>query len=113
MSIFGRKRDRQALEYYSKTYLHKQGGTTMTSPPIPSYDLRSFDGGKNWYAVESTQSGGVNILGRAEQVYPGLLEHLQGMEELRAHVAKHGPITGLDEEGLKELERVGFTVERQ
>jgi hypothetical protein len=103
--------DRRALGHFRQTYLRKQGGTTMVDPRIPSYDLRSFDGGKNWYAVEQTWDGGVEILDHADVVYPGLLKHLESADAILAYVSEHGPINPLtDAEGLRVMEEAGFSV---
>ncbi|GEM_PF-3112238 len=79
-------------DYYRQTYLQKQGGTTLV-PGANSYDLRSFDGGKNWYAVEQTKESGMKILGPADKIYPGLLEHLYAFETLVKYVELNGPAT--------------------
>ena len=41
-----------------------------------SYNLRSFDKGKNWYAFQETPDGEVKILGPVEEIYPGLWERI-------------------------------------
>ncbi|KKL90594.1 hypothetical protein LCGC14_1903180, partial [marine sediment metagenome] len=47
-----------------------------------SYNLKTFDGGKHWYATEYDEDWGVIILGEAEEVYPGLLEHIEAMDKI-------------------------------
>src|SRR5574344_1518296 len=76
------------LAYCKSTYLYKTGA----SQGYGSYQLRSFDGGRNWYAVE-TDSSSVIIKGKAEEVFPGLLAHLDGLDKLTDYVEKNGPIT--------------------
>ena len=104
--------DMEDLAYYRNTYLWKSGGTTMVKNAY-SYKLHSLDGGKNWYAIERTDDGRVVILGTAEEVFPGLLAHLSGMEALSDYVSKHGTITlsGDRFEGDRSvLEGAGFTI---
>lgn len=104
---------RRRLAYYAQTYLSKSGFTTLyKGQESLNYNLRSFDGGKNWYAVEETVTGGVKILGLSEEVYPGLLKHLEAMDHLVSYVEKYGAIRLLNREGVRLLERVGFTVTR-
>ena len=81
------QRDMQDLAYYKSTNLWKTG----VSQGYGSYQLRSFDGGKHWYAI-STEDG-VIIEGLAEEIFPGLLAHLEGWEELTKYVEKNGPVT--------------------
>ena len=81
----------------------KTGGTKLLTGDI-SYNLKTFDGGKHWYATEYDEDWGVIILGEAEEVYPGLLKHLDALDNL----VSHGPITNSAD--LDLLRAVGFTV---
>lgn len=45
-------------------------------------DLRTFDGGKVWYACEKSSGDSVKIIGVADKVYPGI------MDSLKAHAGK-------------------------
>lgn len=97
------------LEYYKSTYLRKTG----TSQGYGSYQLRSFDGGRNWYAVE-TDNGSMIIKGKAEEVFPGLLAHLEGWDKFIDYVEKNGPITLSGKRATEELSILtgaGFAVE--
>lgn len=47
-----------------------------------NYDLRSFDGGKVWYAVEREPGGGFRILGEADTIYPDLRQSLAALDQL-------------------------------
>ncbi|MFC1629723.1 hypothetical protein ACFL11_00645 [Patescibacteria group bacterium] len=87
--------DAKSLAYYEKTMLHKSGW----SLGYGQYDLRSLDGGKQWHAVQEDCDKGVTILGTAEEVFPGLLDHLQGLDALTSYARKNGPLT--PERGLK------------
>ncbi len=82
----------------------KSGGTKLLTGEMINYNLKTFDGGKHWYAVERIDAGGVIILGEAEEVYPGLLKHLDALDNL----ISHGPITNSAD--LDLLRAVGFTV---
>jgi hypothetical protein len=62
---------RRELEEYRKTYLRCCGWIFTHG----SYHIRSFDGGKMWYAAEETNCG-LKILGRAEDVYSFLRKPL-------------------------------------
>ncbi len=85
----------------------KGGGTKLLTGEMISYNLRTFDSGKHWYAIEYDDDWGLIILGEAEEVYPGLLKHLDAMDNL----ISHGPITNSAD--LDLLRAVGFTVEEK
>lgn len=93
------------LQYHRKQYLYRQGGTTLV-PGADSYKLFSPNGGKDWYAINEDHQ----IMGTADEVYSGLLKHLDGMEVLTGHVGKYGPIDPASTEGKDLLERAGFKV---
>jgi hypothetical protein len=107
------KRDQ---EYISATDLRKSGGTTLFGTqafynPILNYDLRSWDAGKNWYAVDfNYKTGELKILGEVEKIYPGLMKHLTGWDDLTKYVEKNGPIKLTDPNGIQVLEKAGFEV---
>ena len=99
-------RDKRSLTYFRSTYLRQQGWNVKYG----QYELRSFDGGKNWYAVKSDESG-MKIIGNAEDVHPGLLAQNAGMDALVKHVTTHGPIS-FDQPGqIKLFTNAGFTIE--
>lgn len=118
---------RQA-SYYKRHHLRRRGGTSMV-PGADNYDIASFDGGRNWYAVQDstvelvTMDDGstgrifdLKIVGEANLIYPGLVEHLEGMDALCAYARENGPLTlgganAAAEVGL--LKAAGFTVERK
>ena len=103
-------------QYMDTTYLRKQGGTRLYGPkgfdnPWLNYDLRSWDCGKNWYVV-NTDSNQFKIVGRADVLYPGLVEQLTSWDKMTEYVQKHGPIKLSDPEGLKVMKNAGFTVQK-
>ena len=104
------------LTYYRDTYLRKQGATIFIKGAEKGYDLRSFDGGKTWYAIEQRGDGSLKILGTSDVVYPGLLQHLHGMDILTSYAQEKGPLTFAGERATtdqKLMEAAGFTVERK
>jgi hypothetical protein len=103
-------------DYYTTTYLRKQGGTSMwkgSGGKMVNYELRSFDAGKTWYAVERHGELGeyLTILGKAEVVYPGLMDSLRKMDALIEHVEKNGPLTFKSDHDMQLLKDIGFQVE--
>ena len=99
------------VAHYRSQYIYTSGGNA----DYPSYQLASFDGGKNWYAIEFyADDWGVHVLGSAEEVYPGLLERIEALDALFAYVEEHGALTLTGEDADKQreiLENLGFTVE--
>lgn len=82
---------------------------------VGKFDLRSFDGGKNWYAVNRKEDGSVIIEGPAEELFPGVIARIEAMDKLGEYVKKNGPInlSGKNaSEGLNLLNKAGFTVEK-
>jgi hypothetical protein len=108
----------------AKVELRYSGGGILYHPPnwdkekdgdSFNYDLRSWDGGKVWYATEIDKDcvdglWGIKILGRANDLYPGLLEHLEGWNKLLEYVTKNGTIDAGDEGGIRALKEAGFTI---
>jgi len=105
---------KRVKEHYNTTYLEKKGGTKLfrgIDKPWLEYDLRSWDAGKNWYAVDynfDTQE--LKIVGEAEKIYPGLMEFLDAMDKLTDYVEKNGPINPIDSRGVEVLESAGFKI---
>lgn len=102
-------RDSQSLAYYQNTMLRKQG----SAMGFGQYELLSFDSGKQWYAVEREDDGAVVIRGTADEIFPGLLGHLHGMDALVAYATENGPLTlsgARAETDQALLESAGFTV---
>lgn len=110
-------------ERSSEQNLRKQGSTSLYYPPnwdkkkdgeYFNYNLRSWDGGQHWYAIKYDSKGepfwGVIVLGEAEELYPELLDHIDGMKALTDYVEKNGSIDGTDPKVLEALEDAGFTV---
>jgi hypothetical protein len=97
------------LAYYEKTYLRMQGSSTG----FGTYELLSFDAGKRWYAVERGEENAVIIRGPAEEIFPGLIAHLDAYDRLFEYVKKNGPLTLTGERAKADralLEEAGFTV---
>lgn len=103
------KRER---EYRDSTNLYKNGA----SQGYGSYYLESNDGGKNWYAIDRGKNLDQWIVkGTAEEVFPGLLDHLASWDRLTEYVKKNGPIGSdgtITEQDLKALEGTGVTVKK-
>lgn len=103
-------------EYTDSIYLSKQGGTSMFGPngfdnPMLNYNLRSWDGGRNWYVVDyNFDTKEFKVLGEVDSIYPGLIEHLNGWDKLTDYVSKNGPISGLDSTEQEILKGAGFTI---
>lgn len=70
----------------------KSGGTKLLTGEMINYNLKTFDGGKHWYATEYDEDWGVIILGEAEEVYPGLLEHIKVMDKIYDRISTNGPL---------------------
>ncbi len=86
VSIFSLKDDlaqsERTLTHITRHLDSKTGGTSLLTGDMISYNLKTFDGGKHWYATEYDEDWGVIILGEAEEVYPGLLEHIEAMDKI-------------------------------
>ena len=119
---YKRMNERQAERV--KIELRKQGGTALYYPPNWdkkkngshfNYEIRSWDGGMNWYVIDHNfKTTEFKVLGDAEELYPGLLEHVIGMDQLTKHVQDNGSIKldGTDPLGVDALENAGFTVKQ-
>jgi len=59
--------ERNELSHYRETYLFKSGWTAYYRDEGLDYDLRSFDGGRNWYAVERAMNGEIKWSGQLRQ----------------------------------------------
>lgn len=113
------KKLREKLFYYNRKYLYKSGYMTGYG----SYELVSLSGGKSWYAaqtglVDTTpwhyEVTDVRILGPAEEIYPGLLSKLNGMETLMKHITENGPLTLTGERTQKDIQllrEAGFEIQ--
>lgn len=65
-----------------ENYLVRTGGTKLClDGEFIDYHLRSFDGGKVWYACEIGENWELTILGKAEEVYPGLVNCLDQFQK--------------------------------
>ncbi len=80
-----------------------------------NYHLKSFDGGKIWYAIDNDKwfnDKGLIILGKADDVYPGLLSHLDGLDKLTKYVEENGSIDPkqITQEQTDILDEAGITI---
>jgi hypothetical protein len=99
------------IHWYKTRYPSKSGGTVLwpgSKGKLLAYQLRSFDGGKNWYAVHDDDSG-VHILGPAETIYPGLMDQIASMDELITNADKQGPLNLTNSTTVGLLEKAGVT----
>lgn len=98
-------------QYYTTNYLQKQGGTSLYSTnKLTIYDLRSFDGGKAWYAVHRDTNDALIIDGDAEKVFPGLMTELKAMDSLFNHIQTNGQLNLENSNDLQLLKNVGFVI---
>jgi len=105
------ERNERNYEQITRHLDSKSGGTSMlTDGEFINYQLKTFDSGKTWYAIEYDDDWGVTILGEAEDIFPGLLQHLEAMNELQQYVQENGPIRGFQSGEIKLLENAGFEV---
>lgn len=105
----------KSIDRLTERYQSKGGATTMYNGTNLSYNLQSFDGGKIWYACEYGKNWELNILGKAEDVYPGLMKHLAAWDKITEYVEKHGAIgsKAITEEEKQMLRDANFTVEEK
>lgn len=91
------------IEYMTQYEDRKSGGTSLLTGSNIDYDLRTFDSGRTWYAVKMDSDWGMSILGEAEEVHPGLLDHIEAWDRLMEHVEQNGPIGLNDIQLLKDI----------
>lgn len=115
-------RIKKNYKYFIKKNKSLQGGTSFYYPPnwdksidgdFFNYHLKSFDGGKNWYAINQDKlfnNKELIILGTAEDIYPGLLKNLTMWNKLTDYAKNNGHIDPTDKGGREVLEDTGFTV---
>lgn len=103
---------KEDLSYYQTNYLRKVGGTSLwkgSHGKSIDYDLRSFDGGKNWYVINHTNNN-VIVEGNVNNIYPGLVEQLDSEDKLFEYVEKHVPLNLSNSHDQQLLEDSGFDV---
>ena len=111
---------KETIDRHNETYLSKSGGTAMYFPPwwnkirdgkAFNYYLMSFDGGENWYAVDREKLfDEILVIGLVDHIYPGLMEHMEKMNNLSSHVRERGSLDLTDKNDLEVLTDAGFTV---
>ena len=94
------------LKHFEDTCRSVQG----TDPRYGTYAIATIDGGKNWYAIETAQNGGIKILSPADEKYPGLVKEREAMDELVRRANSHHPADPTTPEGRKLLEDAGISV---
>jgi hypothetical protein len=107
-----RNRLQRSQDYLTRNTLYRSGGTAMVTGDWISYQLRSFDNGVTWYAMEGDFQAGYRVKGPVEEVYPGLLKKVEGMDRLMDRVRRKGPIEvrSADDKGADLLRGAGFHV---
>lgn len=101
------KYELERLKEYRSTYLYKQGCTSLwKGTEFLCYKLRTFDGGKSWYAVNTDNE----ILGLSDKIYPGLLKSLNAWDKLTDYAIKNGPITLGNKKEIDLLKNAGFEI---
>lgn len=97
----------------TKHYRQLVGMTTLlkgSNGTAVDYNLRSFDGGHTWVAVEYDDEWRMRIKGDAEVLYPGLVAQAQAMDRLTDRVSAGGVVNLASAEDRQLLEHVGFGV---
>lgn len=100
----------RTIEYLTRHTDSKSGGTVLLTGDWINYNLKTFDSGKTWYAIEYDAGWGMTILGKAEDVYPGLLDHIEAIDRLSEYANNNGPLSFGTRSEIKLLEDAGFTV---
>ena len=113
----------EAIQQHNELVLCEIGSTIMYFPPwwnkirdgkSFNYHLKSFDGGKKWYAIDTeSKEEGLIIMGLVEHIYPGLIEHIDGMNSLTDHVTENGSLDLTKKEDVEVLTDAGFTVSQK
>ena len=105
----------RSIDRLLERYQTKTGSTSLFNGTMLNYNLQTFDGGKIWYACEYGKDWEVIILGKAEDVYPGLVKHLDAWDRLTKYVETHGAIGSkpITEEEKQMLKDANFKVEEK
>ena len=111
------KSEQRSLDYFDENYLSKQGFTKMYGDGKGiNYNLKSFDGGKNWYVVQyNFDSEELKVLGSVNDVYPGLMDNLDNWDKLLKYVKSNGPLGNngtFSEEDKKIMKKVGLETKK-
>lgn len=102
----------QRKNAYAWRHFRRLQGSTMLWPgssgEVVPYDLRSWDSGTTWFAVETDAEIRMTIKGPAEQIFPGLLAVVVASGEL---ASARGALDLSNDHDLDLLQRAGFTVQ--
>lgn len=106
---------KKELAWYNTKFLTKNGWTKLYGDGTGlAYNLLSIDGGKTWYALNNNFAHeNVQILGKVEEIYPKLIEHLDGWDKLTAYVKEHGAIGSsgtITDDDMKVLQDAGLEI---
>lgn len=85
--------------------IHYPAGSHQTL----SYTVRSYNNGVSWQAFTNDSKGLPHVAGNAENVYPGLIDQIQGINRLIAWNATHGPVDVKSPEARELLIEAGYT----
>jgi hypothetical protein len=92
------------LAWYKKRFQFQRGASTLV-PNANPYSLLSTNSGKDWYAIEKDGT----IIGKAEEVFPGLLENRAAWKAITQAVeTSGGPLDIALPENQKLFEAAGF-----
>lgn len=106
---FAKEREAKNFEHYRQLV----GSTRLwngSNGDMISYNLRSFDSGQTWVAVEIDKESKMRIKGDAEKLYPGLVQQIQGMNALTEEVLKGRQIDLSNQSNQQLLTKVGFDI---
>lgn len=106
---FAKVREAKNFEHYRQLV----GSTRLwngSNGEMISYNLRSFDSGQTWVAVDIDKDSKMSIKGDAEKLYPGLVQQIQGMNALTEEVLKGRQIDSSNRSDQQLLTKVGFEI---
>lgn len=107
----------QQAQYQNHFKYHRQlvGGTRLwkgSKGEMVNYNLRSFDSGRSWVAVEYDEDWRMRIKGDAESLYPGLVNTVLAGQRL-IESSPGGKLDVSNPRNQSLLKQVGFEIVRQ
>ncbi len=112
VTLVENQRLQRDVNYYRSTYLRMQGCTSLWSGSngkMITYDIRSFDGGKKWYAVEIVNDT-IEIKGKVDVVYPGLMDSLKAWDAIVDRAIRYGPLHLSNASDVQVLTNAGVQI---